>query len=382
MTITLVKLKSIRITPPPEHWRRQLVKLPFLLLFPLALWLKELGASNNAFIEKYYSTGIYPVISQAVNFLFGWIPFSMAEIALYTGSAGIVFYVLWQIVLLFAKKERLNRVFKVVVNLALIASLGYFLFIGMWGLNYYREPLASTLGYNVTPRVVSELKSLCVSLAKDANALRPQLKQDLHGYLELTEGKQENLKKVPLAYAELSKKFPLFKANYSPSKPVWMSKKMSYTNNQGIFIPFTMEPNINMDMPDAFFPSTVCHEAAHLYGFAREDEANFLSYMACMASGDPELQYSGTLLALVMSMNALSSNSPDDYTQIYKTYSKGVARDLWYQDVYWDQFKGPVAEASTNMNNTYLKSNKQADGVKSYGRMVDLLLAMKASEGN
>jgi hypothetical protein len=34
-----------------------------------------------------------------------------------------------------------------------------------------------------------------------------------------------------------------------------------------------------------------------------------------------------------------------------------------------------VAEKADAVNNTYLKSNNQEDGVKSYGRMVDLLLA-------
>ena len=36
---------------------------------------------------------------------------------------------------------------------------------------------------------------------------------------------------------------------------------------------------------------------------------------------------------------------------------------------------GKVAEVSNKVNDTYLKVNKQEDGVKSYGRMVDLLLA-------
>ena len=41
----------------------------------------------------------------------------------------------------------------------------------------------------------------------------------------------------------------------------------------------------------------------------------------------------------------------------------------------WIGFDGKVAEVSNKVNDTYLKVNKQEDGVKSYGRMVDLLLA-------
>ena len=34
-----------------------------------------------------------------------------------------------------------------------------------------------------------------------------------------------------------------------------------------------------------------------------------------------------------------------------------------------------MAEVAQQVNNAYLKANRQYDGVKSYGRVVDLLLA-------
>ena len=42
---------------------------------------------------------------------------------------------------------------------------------------------------------------------------------------------------------------------------------------------------------------------------------------------------------------------------------------------YWAQFEGPVAQAASTMNDTYLKANGQQDGVKSYGKVTDLLLS-------
>jgi hypothetical protein len=367
-------------TPPPEHWRRQLVKLPWLLLFPLALLLKEIASKHSVAVEKYYSTGIYPVISQVIGFLFGWMHFSVAEILLYAGVVLIPAYAIVQIVLIFVKKERVLRGFRTLLNLALIGAAGYFLFISLWGLNYYRQPLAVTLGYKVTERSVSDLTVLCTKLAEDANKYRSEVKESLHGYMVLSEGKNAALLKVPSAYAKLSKEFPGLNARFAQPKPVLLSRSMSFTDTEGIFIPFTMEPNVNVDMPDSAIFSAACHEAAHAQGFAREDEANFLSYLACMASGNPEMAYSGTLLALTTSMNALASYDGDAYARIAGTYSWQVKWDMSYESIYWTQFQGPVAETSGKMNNAYLKSNKQADGVNSYGRMVDLLLARMNSE--
>jgi len=362
-------------TPPPERWRRQLLKLPWLLLFPVALLLKEWAAIHSAAIEKYYSTGIYPVISKVVGFLFGWMHFSVAELLLYAGIIAISIYIIVQIVLIVIKRERILRAFRVVVNLALVWCVGYFLFIGMWGLNYYRQPLAITLGYEVPPRSIGDLTTLCTTLANDANVLRTEVKEDQNGYMTLEESPRNSLLKVPKAYSLLAAEFPKLNAWQSQPKPVLLSYYMSYTDIVGIFIPFTMEPNVNIDTPEANLLSAACHEAAHAQGYAREDEANFMSYLACMASGDPELEYSGTLLALTTSMNSLYSYDNDAYYRIARTYDPKVQKDLDYASIYWKQFQGPVAEASGNVNNAYLKSNKQADGTNSYGRMVDLLLA-------
>ena len=58
-----------------------------------------------------------------------------------------------------------------------------------------------------------------------------------------------------------------------------------------------------------------------------------------------------------------------------------MVRDLANYNAYWDAFEGPVEEAATTLNDNYLKFNQQESGVKSYGMMVDLILAYFA-EGN
>ena len=50
-------------------------------------------------------------------------------------------------------------------------------------------------------------------------------------------------------------------------------------------------------------------------------------------------------------------------------------RDFDANNAYWEQFEGQVAEIADNINDTYLKAQNQTDGVQSYGRVVDLLLA-------
>ena len=137
-----------------------------------------------------------------------------------------------------------------------------------------------------------------------------------------------------------------------------------------------METNINVDVPDYSIPSTIMHELSHSYGFMREDEANFISFLGCIQSESLEFQYSGYMHALIHAGNKLAGIDMDLYTELNKTYDPGVRLDLNANSDYWDQFEDTVIQEVSNVvNDTYLKANNQSDGVASYGRMVDLLLA-------
>ena len=131
-----------------------------------------------------------------------------------------------------------------------------------------------------------------------------------------------------------------------------------------------------MAIPDYSIPSTMLHELAHLRGFMREDEANFIAYLAGMESDHPEIQYSSTMLALIISGNALYDEDTSLYFEIRDQYSKEIVNDIRANARYWQQYEDTVISTMSNkINDTYLKANDQSDGVKSYGRMVDLLLA-------
>jgi hypothetical protein len=159
-------------------------------------------------------------------------------------------------------------------------------------------------------------------------------------------------------------------------KGVLTGNLLSSLNIMGIFIPFTYEPNVNMQMPDLYYGSSALHEYAHFKGFAREDEANFIAYYVSRNMPDTDFSYSSTMLALVNSMNQLAVCDPHLHSLIWESLSPAVCRDIDANAAYWAQFKDTQKTVET-MNNNYLKSNNQQDGVQSYGRMVDLLIALQ-----
>ncbi len=62
------------------------------------------------------------------------------------------------------------------------------------------------------------------------------------------------------------------------------------------------------------------------------------------------------------------------------TLSEAVKEDRLARSEFLRKYEGPVAQASNAANNAYLKANQQQDGTRSYGRMVDLLLAEAREE--
>jgi hypothetical protein len=110
-----------------------------------------------------------------------------------------------------------------------------------------------------------------------------------------------------------------------------------------------------------------------------EAESNFIAYLACSESSDDYFRYSGNCLALLYSMNALYAADYELWYSLRIRYPDYISADMYAQNDYVDSHDTKVAEVSDAVNDTYLKLNDQQDGVRSYGKMVDLLLAYRRS---
>lgn len=349
-------------------------KLLSLLLIPLAMLIKLIFSQYPEFTETVYSRGIYKYILQPVSLLTGLIPFSVAELALIC----LVIYVPIRLIYLVIKAVKSGEwsIFvPFIANLVLVASLWFFIQVMVWNINYERLPYSDLAGINMQESSVEELDALCRWLVDNTNKLREQVTENQDGVMFVEGGYKSVFKRAHEGYAAMEQKYPFLGGKYGPPKPVLLSRLMSHSNIIGIYSCLTGEANIDIDIPDMELASTTMHEMAHQRGFAREDEANYIAYITCMAHPDVDFRYSGSVMALQYSMNALYAESPDRYFEIANNYSKGYLRDIKAVRAYWKQFQGITKVVADKMNDTYLKLNGEEDGVKSYGRMIDLLLA-------
>ncbi len=345
-----------------------------VILIPIAILIKQVMSQYPEFTENVYSRGIYKLIMQPVSLLTGLFPFSIAELALII----LIIYIPARLIYLVIKAVLSRKgivLIKFIANMVLIGSIWFFVQTMLWSINYERLPYSELAGITVQKSSVEDLDELCRWLVEDTNKLREQVSEDQGGVMFVEGGYKSVLKRAVKGYEAIEHKYPFLGGKYGPPKPVLLSKLMSYSNIIGIYSCLTGEANIDIDIPHMDIASTAMHEMAHQRGFAREDEANYIAYKACIAHPDIDFQYSGSVMALQYSMNALYKESPERCFAIADNYGPGYLRDLESSGAYWEQFKGIANEVADKMNDTYLKLNGEEDGVKSYGRMIDLLMA-------
>lgn len=317
----------------------------------------QLLARNAGGVGTWYAHHLYPILVGIIGRISGVFPFSVVEIGLYLLIFGGIVYIVR-----FRRDPR-----RIAARTVLLCGVLLFLYTCNCGMNYYAASFVEYADLDVDMYSGEELEKLCAWLAAKVNENATQESYQDHR----REWRQEGVRSMKRA-GEL---YPVLAGYYPLPKEIAVSEILSVQQLTGIYSPFTIEANFNGDIPDYNVPHTICHELSHLKGFMREEEANFVGYLACVNSESQAFRYSGYLTGWVYAGNALARVDRTSYGILYEMLCEQAKKDLQENNEFWDRYEGKVAEAANQMNDVYLKVNNQKDGVKSYGRMVDLMLA-------
>lgn len=74
-------------------------------------------------------------------------------------------------------------------------------------------------------------------------------------------------------------------------------------------------------------------------------------------------------------MNALYRADQEAWRTTRVLLDERAEADVTANSEFWDHYEGIISETADRVNDTYLRVNGQADGVQSYDRMVDLIVA-------
>ena len=344
------------------------ISLVFLILFRLF----------PSFMDKVYSGFLYVLIAQGVSSIIALIPFSLAEVLLFLLVFFLFFQLVRGIVVLFVLpfsqvKEIWKKNLVFTTSLLLWATSAYML---TCGLHYHRLPLEDRLDYPQQQATTEDLTNMAGALVREINLAASYTRRDTQGDMIPDHTFDRYKKDIALAYDSLAVTTGLRTGGrYPATKTVLASRGMSYAYVSGFFFPWTIEANVNKDVPVFTLPAIMAHEQAHVRGFMRENEANFLAYLVARHTGNGDLKYSCLLHSLHYVLNAIHSASPESYTSLLESLSARVLYDLHKEYEYWDKFRSTFGVMSQRVNDAYLKANAQPEGVASYGKVVDLMIA-------
>lgn len=359
----------------------------------------NVAAWNSTAFSDWYIAHIFPLWVNTYGRLTGIFPFSVGEWLLAAGA----------VLVLMAAALTVLRVCAGVKKEAGVFFRRFFLFFAwtllsvslVMTLNCFVLYHASTFseqyfGEDSGEYSLVELIEVYNMVAEQCNELSRVISRDGNG-MAVYEGSQgdsgERLDMEDTArklMRKLGREYPQLEGYYPRPKALLSSDFMCQQHMQGYYFPFSMEANYNDVMHILNFPATMCHELAHLRGYIYEDEANFISYLACTESEDDFFRYSGYLSVLVYLNNDLYRAWKEE-NQVYEEAAAvvkpvAVEKQVWEDNIFvtqeeWDRINGKawldtdfVDKAADKFIDVNLKVNGIADGKVSYSRVVRLLL--------
>jgi len=324
-----------------------------------------------ASVERYYSEGIYPVISAVQRVLFGWLPFSIGDVLYGAAVLYLIVGIVRSVKALIRRRvtkhsfiSGLGRIFK-------IALWIYVLFNLFWGLNYNRLGIGHQLDLRPTAYNVTELQAVLEITVEKLNALADTAAKERKQYnkkrLLFMKGKE--------AYNQLSNKYSFLGYTIPSVKPSIFSYLGNYLGYTGYYNPFTGEAQVNTAVPLFLQPFTCTHEIGHQLGYAKEMEANFSGYLAASHSQDIGVRYSVYFDLYVYAIRNLyirDSTLARSYAMRLPEIAKQDVKEL---RAFFKKYENPFEPVIRKLYGQYLKANEQPQGILSYDEVLGWIIA-------
>ena len=337
--------------------------LTSLFLLAAAVILSVAARKIEGFAE-WYSTVIYPHLVDSIGWFSGLFPFSLAEVLCVLLGAFIVrdLIISW------------HRLRRFLLHLLIIVSALYFIYVANCGINYYRDPFVDPSTYENAQFEQELLEEYCGYIIDRLEELGEEAPEYPSRAAELADRAAAAMNKIGEEYGGLKGYYP------RPKFLRLTAHLFSTMGVSGIYSPFTIEANVNCEMPAMEKPFTACHELSHLRGYMIEGEANYIGWLACINSDDPAFERSGWLIAWNYAAGSLRRADPEKFESVAARLPEDASRELAENYQFWKENETEASEIQDKMNDAYLKSNGVKEGVSSYGRITTLMLLWYSHE--
>lgn len=323
-------------------------------------------------IERTFSTRVYPVVQHVLTPISNLVPFALFDLLTVGGVAALI-VALVRGVRRARRERRLQPVWRTLAGVATAAALVYLWFLGAWGFNYRRVPMAQRLVMARTAPDAAAVLALGFEAVRQMNALHAEAHRI--GWDDDPRQDQALVDAFAFVQARLSDAAPAVPGRL---KQTLYGPYFRWTSVDGMVNPFALEVLANPDLLPWERSFIAAHEWAHLAGYANEADANFVGWLTCIRAGAPE-QYNAWLYLYWQVSGEVSG---EERQQLAAGLEAGPGRDVNAIIERLRRGQLPLLRtASWVMYDHYLRANRVEEGVRSYGEVVTLLLRARFEDG-
>ena len=326
-------------------------------------------------LEYFYGQGLYPVVQALQAAVFGWWPVSASLLGLIVLTATA----LWALARAITKTRALGwaawRAPAVGLTRLLAALAAVFLIA--WGFNYGRPDVPGRLAIATSsPRVLLATDTLVAEYARTAaavNRLR-HLKlapDDVNTAIGPREAQQigEALRVKLAAFGVPTVRLRRLR--------VLPKGTLLRFGTAGVYSPWTGDPHVDGGLHPLQQRFTAAHELAHQQGITDEGDCNLLAYLTLAPSADALLAYSAELTYLRYLRAAISRRDRETFEGLTPKLDTAVLADLRAIRRAQDAFAEIAPAARDLVYDGYLRTQGVHDGLSSYGRIIDYVVAVR-----
>ena len=323
-------------------------------------------------VERSYARSVYPQIQSIVTGVSNLAPFALLDVLIVVGCLGLA----WGAVRIIraGRNRRWLASGRAILNLGTIAAAVFIVFYGCWGLNYQREPVAAWLDFDES-RITPERAG---TLADDVLAALVRL-QRVAPPDTGSEDRQDLARRLAPAFDEAVRAIGL-PGGTRPGRPKvsLLDPYFIRAGVSGMTDPLLLETLAATNLLPVERPAVIAHEWGHLAGLARESEASFVGWLACIHS-DEWAQYSGWLDLFLRVVGSLDANQRR--LAMARLPGRAIGDiDLMRQRNNRDQIR-IVSFVAWRTYDSYLKTNRVASGIRNYDEVVRLVMGTRFGSG-
>jgi Protein of unknown function (DUF3810) len=315
---------------------------------------------STTWVEHIYSNQFYPATQFWSIPLTDIVPFPVGDGLFIVLVVGLLVW--WSLSLRASGfRRRLATALVLAFDTLTLGACLYLLFLGLWGLNYSREPLTAKVDYNAQQITRAAEHALLLQTIQQLNA------ESVTVHSQPLPGEDVVVNHLFAASVNtlslLGTRAPLLPAL---PKTSLFDVYFEATGVTGFTDPFTHEVTLTASLLPIERPFVLAHEWSHVAGYADESEANFIGFLTCERSDLPLARYSGWLALYSYLPKPPESPAP---------LAPQVASDLAAIQARIRRTKNEAASrVETQAYDRYLKANRVEAGIGSYGLFVRLIL--------